>query len=252
MSSPAPEDATLVLKNQCVGSMYEFLDASVEVWPDCLALQKYLELFKQARALESPLFTVTVFDKLLEYQHLFERLQAKDLTVFQEPIEIFQELQLYEKLSDASNDIQDTCWAYITQIVQTASLSKVYGTAPTLMLEKVSKVAEGFMKKMEEGTFDAKDIDPMQLTQMLMDGVDKKEMEQWATSVMNPQSIQSLMGVMQNVMGNKGEAPFDMSTLMSMAGGAGAPDLSSLMGGGGMDPAMMQQLMGSFMKNLKK
>jgi hypothetical protein len=247
MSLPSPEDPTLVLKNQCVGSLYEFLDASAEVWPECPAIKKYLEMFKAAKALDSPLFTVTVYDKLVEYKELFERMQNKDLSVFQEPIEIFQELDIFNKLSDASEEVKDTCWAYITQIVQTASLSRVYGTAPTVMLEKVSKVAEGFMKKMEDGTFDIKEIDPMQLTQMLMDGVDKKEMEAWATSVMNPQSIQSLMGVMKNVMGSKGEEAFDMSSLMSMAGkmpGMGSEE--------GMDSALIQQMMGSMMKNLKK
>lgn len=242
------EDPTLVLKNQCVGSIFEFIDASSEVWPDCTVIKTYLELFKQARALESTQFTLTVYDALMEHSALFERLQSKDLSVFQEPIEIFHELRMYEKLSEAPSEVQDTCWAYIHQIIQTASLSKVYGTAPTVMLEKVSKVAEGFMKKLEDGTFDVKEIDPMQLTQMLMDGVDKKEMENWASSVMNPQSLQSLMGVMQNVMGK--DESFDISSLMSMAGGM--PLSNMMQGSNAMDPAVIQQMMGSLMKNLKK
>ena len=155
--------------------------------------------------------------------------------------------------------MQDTCWTYILQITQTASLSNVYGTAPQEMLQKVSAVADSFMKQMEEGTFDIKELDPMKLTQMMMDGVDKKEMEKWASSVMNPQSLNSLMGVMKNVMGNMGEeddtSGFDFSSMAAgMAGlqGGGANALEGAAALGALNPEMIQKMMNGFMKNLKK
>ena len=257
------QDPTNVLKNQCVSTLYEFLDASAEVWPECQALKKYLEIFKEARQTNSEIFTSMVYSALSEQAPLFERLQAKDITVFQEPLEIFQELKIYAKMSEAPSEVQDTCWTYILQITQTASLSQVYGSAPTEMLQKVSAVADSFMKQMEDGTFDMKELDPIKLTQMMMEGVDKKEMEKWASSVMNPQSINSLMGVMQNVMGNMGDGEEQTSGLdfaaiaASMAGLQGGAN--PMEGGGGaaaalgaLNPEMMQKMMGGFMKNLKK
>ena len=258
----ASQDPTNVLKNQCVSTLYEFLDASAEVWPECPALKKYLDLFKEARQTNSETFTDLIYSAISDQTCLFERLQAKDITVFQEPLEIFKELNIYAKISEAPQEVQDTCWTYILQIIQTASLSSVYGSAPTEMLQKVSAVADSFMKQMEEGTFDMKELDPMKLTQMMMEGVDKKEMEKWAASVMNPQSINSLMGVMQNVMGSMGEgdetAGIDFSSL--------AAGMTGLQGGGGnanamasgaaalgaLNPEMIQKMMGGFMKNLNK
>jgi len=255
-NQPASQDPTNVLKNQCVSTLYEFLDASAEVWPECPALKKYLEIFKEARQTNSEIFTAMVYSAISEHADLFERLQTKDITVFQEPLEIFQELKVYAKMSVAPSEVQETCWTYILQIIQTASLSKVYGSAPTQMLQKVSAVADNFMKQMEEGTFDMKKLDPIKLTQMMMDGVDKKEMETWASSVMNPQSINSLMGVMQNVMGNMGGGEGDMEGVDFSSMAAGMIGASALEGGGGgpsaLNPEMLQKMMGGFMKNLKK
>ena len=258
----ASQDPTNVLKNQCVSTLYEFLDASAEVWPECPALKKYLEIFKEARQTNSEIFTAAVYSAISEQASLFERLQTKDITVFQEPLEIFQELAVYAKMSEAPQDVQDTCWTYILQIIQTASLSSVYSSAPTEMLQKVSAVADTFMKQMEEGTFDMKELDPMKLTQMMMEGVDKKEMEKWASSVMNPQSINSLMGVMQNVMGNMGgegedETGIDFASMAAgMAGLQGGGGANSMEGAasalGALNPEMIQKMMGGFMKNLKK
>jgi len=252
------EDPTLILKNQCVNTLYEFLDASTEVWPQCPVLAKYLKLFKEGKELNSDSLTQYLHKEIVNQSSLFERLDAKDMTVFQESFPLFTELNVYSKLSEASSEVQDTCWAYIKQIVQSASLCKVYNSAPPEMLEKVNKVAESFMKKMEDGTFDVKELDPMALTQMMMDGVDKKEMEKWASEVMNPQAISSLMGVMQNVMGNAGEEgpAMDFSSLAStMAATLGSGGAAS--GGGaspmaGMNPELLQQMMGGFLKNLKK
>jgi hypothetical protein len=257
--SALPEDPTQILKTQCINTLYEFLDASVEVWPKCEALAKYLSMFKEGRSLQSVALSLYLHEQVMGYQSYFQRLEAKDLTVFQEPVEIFTELNIYAKLSEASPEVQETCWSYIKQIVQSASLSKVYGTAPTVMLEKVNKVAESFMKRMEEGTFDVKELDPMALTQMMMEGVDKNEMEKWASEVMNPQSINSLMGVMQSVMGGMGEEgnKIDFASIAgSMASsmgsmGSGGMGLGAL-GEGGINPELIQQMMGGLMKNLKK
>ena len=123
----ASQDPTNVLKNQCVSTLYEFLDASAEVWPECPALKKYLDLFKEARQTNSETFTDLIYSSISDQTCLFERLQAKDITVFQEPLEIFKELNIYAKISEAPQEVQDTCWTYILQIIQTASLSSVYG-----------------------------------------------------------------------------------------------------------------------------
>jgi hypothetical protein len=251
----ATPDPTHVLKNQCLGTLFEFLDASAEVWPQCQAIKKYHAMFKEAREANSETFSTAMYAQILANESLFERLHAKDLSVFQESLPIFQELDVYTKLSEAPQDVQDTCWTYISQVMQTANLSKVYGSAPPDMLLKVGAVAESFMKKMEDGTFDPKDLDPMALTQMMMEGVDKKEMEQWASTVMNPQSINSLMSVMQNVMGNMGEGgeKVDFANLaMSMAGNMGGQGANPLTALSAMNPEIIQKMMGGFMKNLKK
>jgi hypothetical protein len=233
----SPLDA---LSNQLGNTVFEFLDAASEVWPDCSALKYRLAEAKLAcqNADTAKQYSATFTQHVLSHSDLFERLLAKDLSVFENStISLIVELDVYKKMSEAPSDVQDTCWQYIEKIVQSANLNAVYTSAPTEIMSKVSEVADKLVKQIESGTFDPSTINPAELTQQMMQGMDQKAMAQWAASAMNPSSINSLMSVMKNVMGKNG-TPFDMSALMQ--------------GGGEQDMDMVKTLMGDMFKNLKK
>ena len=227
-----------VLSNRLGNTIFEFVDAASEVWPECTALQARLAEAKKAAAEDAKTYSAEFAKKMLEHSALFDRLLAKDLTVFQEDIELFKELDVYSKLSEAPQDVQDTCWQYIQKIVQSANLNAVYSSAPTEIMSKVSKVAEDIVSKIEKGDFDISTLNPAQLTQELMKDMDPQMMQQWAATSLNPSSIGSLMGVMQEVLVKTGGSPIDLQSLLS--------------GGGEQDMEAIQSLMGNMFKNLKK
>jgi hypothetical protein len=233
----SPIDA---LSNQLGNTVFEFLDAASEVWPECEALKTRLAEAKSACLSPETMkaYSASFTQGVLAHTDLFERLLAKDMSVFADSsIPLIVELGVYEKFSSAPTDVQDTCWQYIEKIVQSANLNAVYSSAPTEIMSKVSEVAETLVKQIESGTFDPSTLNPAELTQKMMQGMDPNAMARWASTAMNPSSINSLMGVMKNVMGKNG-VPFDISTLMQ--------------GGGEQDMDVLKSMMGDMFKNLKK
>ena len=222
-----------VLANQLGNTVFEFLDAASEVWPDCPALQARLEQAKAATAVQggAQKFSNEFGKALQSHTALFERALAKDMELFQEPIALFQELSVYEKISTAHPDVQDTCWQYIEKIIQSANLNAVYTSAPADIMSKVTEVAEGISRQIEDGTFDPSKLDPAQLTEQMMAGLDPNSIAQWAQVAMNPTSIGSLMGVMKSVMAKSGAPPIDIASLMSGVGSEDMETVKAMMGG---------------------
>ena len=227
-----------VLSNQLGNTTFEFIDAASEVWPECTALKSRLAQAKAAAA-DSALakeYSDDLAKAIILHSDLFDRLIAKDLSVFQEDVELFKELQVYEKLSEAPKDVQDTCWQYVEKIVQSVNLNAVYKSAPTEIMAKVSKAAEDIVSKLESGTFDLSQLNPVQLTQDIMKDMDQEKMQQWAATSLNPSSINSLMGVMKDVLGKSGNKNIDLQSLL----------------GGEQDMEMMKTMMSTMFQQLKK
>jgi hypothetical protein len=228
-----------VLSNQLGNTVFEFVDAASEVWPECSALKSRLAEAKAAAGTPESAreYSAKLSKTMLEHSDLFDRLLAKDLTVFQSDVELFKELSIYEKLNEAPKDVQDTCWQYIEKIVQSVNLNAVYTSAPTEIMSKVSKVAEDIVSKLESGQFDLSTLNPAQLTQEIMKDMDPEAMQKWAATSLNPSSIGSLMGVMKDVLGKSGGQNLDLQSLLS---------------GGEQDMDMMKSLMGNMFQQLKK
>lgn len=227
-----------VLSNQLGNTTFEFIDAASEVWPECTALKSRLAQAKAAAA-DSALakeYSDDLAKAIILHSDLFDRLIAKDLSVFQEDVELFKELEVYEKLSEAPKDVQDTCWQYVEKIVQSVNLNAVYKSAPTEIMAKVSKAAEDIVNKLESGTFDLSQLNPVQLTQDIMKDMDQEKMQQWAATSLNPSSINSLMGVMKDVLGKSGNKNIDLQSLL----------------GGEQDMEMMKTMMSTMFQQLKK
>lgn len=227
-----------VLSNQLGNTTFEFIDAASEVWPECTALKSRLAQAKAAAA-DSALakeYSDDLAKAIILHSDLFDRLIAKDLSVFQEDVELFKELEVYEKLSGAPKDVQDTCWQYVEKIVQSVNLNAVYKSAPTEIMAKVSKAAEDIVSKLESGTFDLSQLNPVQLTQDIMKDMDQEKMQQWAATSLNPSSINSLMGVMKDVLGKSGNKNIDLQSLL----------------GGEQDMEMMKTMMSTMFQQLKK
>jgi hypothetical protein len=227
-----------VLSNQLGNTTFEFLDAASEVWPECTALQARLAQAKAAAANSnlSKEYSDELAKAIILHSDLFDRLIAKDLSVFQEDVELFKELSAYEKLSEAPKDVQDTCWQYIEKIVQSVNLNAVYKSAPSEIMAKVSKAAEDIVSKLESGNFDISQLNPLQLTQEIMKDMDQEQMQKWAATSLNPSSINSLMGVMKEVLGKSGNPDIDLKSLL----------------GGEQDMDMMKTMMSTMFQQLKK
>lgn len=242
LESRAPNPVDL-LTNQLSTTVFEFVEAASEVWPECTALQGRLEEVKAARKSKelSKAYIGSMHTAMMEKTEILDRLLAKDATALDEDVPLFKELNAYGKLMAAPQEVQDTCWMYIEKIVQSANLNSVYTSAPQEIMDKVALVAEGFVSQIEAGTFDPSSINPAELTRKMMEGLDPDAISKWAATAMNPASIGSIMGVMKNVMGKDG-VDMDMASLL---GGA-------MQGGDMQDMDAMKGIMNGMFKQLKK
>lgn len=238
--TPNPMD---LIANQLSTSVFEFVDAASEVWPDCSALQGKLEEVKSVSTCKEKTreYINALHAAMMERPEILERLSARDLSVFDEEIALFKDLNAYGKMVGAPKEVQDTCWQYIEKIVQSATLNSVYTSAPKEIMDKVALVAEGFVSQIEAGTFDPSTLNPVDLTRKMMEGMDPDAISKWAATAMNPASLGSIMGVMKNVMGKDG-VDFDMNSILT----------SAMTGGEMQDMEAMKGIMGGLFKNLKK
>jgi len=242
LESKAPNPLDL-LTSQLSTTVFEFVEAASEVWPECPALKARLAQVMAAKNSTelSKAYVNAMHTAMMEKTDILDRLLAKDATALNEDVPLFQELNAYGKLMAAPQEVQDTCWMYIEKIVQSANLNSVYTSAPQEIMDKVALVAEGFVSQIEAGTFDPSTINPAELTKKMMEGLDPDAISKWAATAMNPASIGSIMGVMKNVMGKDG-VDMDMASLI---GGA--------MNGGDMqDMDAMKGVMSGLFNKLKK
>lgn len=242
LESKAPNPMDL-LTSQLSTTVFEFVEAASEVWPECNVLKAKLAEANSAKSSQelSRVYIKNLHNAMMAKPEILDRLMAKDATALNEDIPLFQELNAYGKLMAAPQEVQDTCWEYIEKIVQSANLSSVYTSAPQEIMDKVALVAEGFVSQIEAGTFDPSTINPAELTKKMMEGLDPDAISKWAATAMNPASIGSIMGVMKNVMGKDG-VNMDMASLL---GGA-------MQGGDLQDMEAMKGIMGGLFNNLKK
>jgi hypothetical protein len=227
-------------------SVQEFLAAAVEVWPE----EKQLAQFK---ADYPSVDTASLFAEFeVQFKPYYGRLMEKDASVLEEDIPFFKVFDVKGLYAGAHNDVRETSWQYVKQIVQHASVQSIYAKCPKDMMAQVSSLASSIVSEMESGNLDMKNLDPMELSRKMMSVVSKEDIETWGKQISMDGSMQGMMTMMQMAMSTMGLP--DPSGAASGGGGAGSagpsgPNISSMLSmlsgaGGGLNPAALLGAMG--------
>lgn len=221
---PSAEEAGDMLLERFGQITYQFLDASVEVWKEDEDLQSLKRAFDVAneKSSSAKLFTHALQKKFVaDFQQLFSRIEAKDESVLDEPVVFLQRIKAREKFDAASAEIRETCWEYARQIVQSATMGDVYEKCPSKMVERVASMADKIVKDMQSGSFDVSKLNPMELSQEMLKGIDPASLEEWGNSLKTTGNMDHIMHMMTNMLGDKG------SPLGSMMGSSGLQGMMS-------------------------
>ena len=196
-------------------SVFDFVDAACEVWKDDVELEK-----SKAKLSEGGYpHAAYLYDELAKQKVHFPKLLAGDDTVLEDmkDVEFVLRFKVQEKYDAAHPEVRETCWTYVKQIVQSASMASLYDKCPKGMLTQVSALANSMVASLADGTFDFAKLNPKDLTDQLLSTVDQDEVKQWAAEMSNDNSMKNITSMFS------GGAGAEM--LQRMAGGMAGMDL---------------------------
>jgi len=214
---------------------YQFLDAASEVWKEDEHLQQLKRAFDIANETSSSAkkFTVALQKKFVdEFRHLFARIEAKDETVLDEPVAFLVRLDARLKYNSAAEDVRATSWEYARQIVQAATMGDVYDKCPSKMVQRVASMADKIVKDMQSGTFDPTKLNPLELSQEMLKGIDPASLEEWGSSLKSSGNMDHIMNMMSSMMGAAGPLGGGAGGIASLLQNPALADMLGSMGGG--------------------
>jgi hypothetical protein len=228
---PSASEAGDMLLERFGQIAYQFLDAAAEVWTEDELLKSYKAEFDAANETPSSAkkYTEQLQKKFIqEFRRYFSRIESKDETIFEEPIEFLVKLNAASKYAGASLDVRSTSWEYARQIVQAATMGDVYEKCPSKMVQRVASMADKIVKDMQSGNFDPTKLNPMELSQEMLKGIDPKSLEEWGSSLKSSGNIDHIMSMMTGMLGSGMPGMGGLGSLMQN------PALKDMMGGGDM------------------
>jgi len=255
---PSAKEAGDMLLERFGQITYQFLDAACEVWKDDEHLKKYKVEFDKANETSSSAkkYTEQLQKSFIqEFRPFFARIESKDETLFEEPIEFLLKIGAASKYAGTTPDVRATSWEYARQIVQAATMGDVYEKCPSKMVQRVASMADKIVKDMQSGSFDPTKLNPMQLSQEMLKGIDPKSLEEWGTSLKSSGNMEHIMSMMTGMLGGGGGGG-DLGSLLQnpalkdmMKGDLGSlnPALSSMMGSMDMGALLQNPALSSMM-----
>jgi len=225
-----------VLIESFAKSVFDFVDAACDVWKEDVELEK-----SKAKLSEGSYpYAAAMYDELVKQKAHFPKLIAGDDTVLADmkDVDFVLRFKVQEKYDSAHPEVRETCWTYIKQIVQSASMASLYDKCPKAMLTQVSSLANSMVASLADGTFDLSKLNPKELTDQLLSSIDQDEVKEWASQV----SSDSSMANITNMFAGGGGAEMLQRMAGGMAGVNLPPGLANLL-----SPEMIQTMMQSMM-----
>lgn len=211
---PNPKDSTSTL---FFDISLEFATALNEVWPKDEVIQSKLVELQKHTDNKSEYGSKLAQDFHSKYQDKYSLVLKKDPSFFSDKSSSDMKLlKAQDKYLSSSNEIRETVWEYLKNLVQYGGMVDMYSKCPQGMLDSISGIAGGLITKMQSGEMDLSNINPLQLGQMMMRDMKTEDLEQFGNAIMQSGNIENMMSLMQSTMGGMGGMP-DMSSLASMA-----------------------------------
>lgn len=232
-TSESPAEAVL---QQFLDMGLQFLDASVEVWPEDAVIAEWKRQADAARATRSgdamrALAVAAQAAFHADFKDCYDKLRNKDDSVFLQALPLLQQLQAGQKWSAAHESVKATVWDYLTELAQFSSMCTLYNKCPGGIMSKVTSMASALVSRVESGEMGMKDINPLELSQQMLAGMDQAELDAFGQELMSGGDIAGMMAMVQGMVGNMGAETGmpGLAGLLSGGGGGGLAGLASLM-----------------------
>ena len=250
-----------ILLEQFAVAAFNFLDASASLWTEDAVIAKLHAEWKAASDAGTEAARAYCKGMYDAFQDAFgkytPRILAKDDTIFAEDVPALKAVDALGKWSDANEGTRETIWEYLKQIAQSASVSGIYDKCPREVLDVVTNMASSMMADVEKGSFDPSSINPMAISQKLMQSLKPDDIKAWGQRLSTEGGLEAMMTMMGTVMSSAGGGAvpggFDFGALTGALGGQAGmgtmlQGLQSAASGGGEMPNMagLSALMSQF------
>ena len=254
MAIAQPKD---ILLEQFGQLCYQFLDASVEVWPTCPILSGYKVTFDDAnKSSESAKAFVVYLHGLFlsNFKNHLGKLIAKDMSILDDNIPVLLTINAKSKLLAADSSVRDTCLEYAKQIAQSASINDVYSKCPSRMMDQVAGFANVFIEDVKNGKMNISELNPIEISKKVMEMVNPQDIEEFGKQLSQEGGLDGVMNMMQSMLGSAGggdasafggvDSGMLQGILSTVANGMGGSGAGSAAGAGGVDIASIMKMFG--------
>lgn len=228
-------DPKLIIADKLAAGVRDFLEASTGVWTQDLILKQALEWATSSEAVAIGSLLANKFSKADE-----DLVLAKDAAIWNH--ELLQSVDASGKFAQATQEIRDTVWDYCKSIADPLTMYRVYASVPTNLMDVIQDITKDFQGQMAEGSFDAKNFNPMTLGQKVFDKLGPQQIQDISKQLMgtlgnDPSQLMRMMSSMQSMIpgGSSGMPGLSEMSKLAESFGSGGPNIASLMS----DPNMM-------------
>lgn len=212
--------------------MHQFIEACIEVWPECSGMRELKLGFDVAitHAMSAELQETGKKTLINEYhaalKPFYDRCAKRDPTVFTEgEVEVLQKINMREKWLDSTidDDTRECIWQYVLEMNRFSQMHcGLFNRIPASTLSRIQDTAVNLANKINSGEMKMSDIDLGNIGQQVVSGLDEAEIKEFTNNIMSDTSIlQSLCTSMLSGSGGNVEIPNVMSMMSSLGGGEG-------------------------------
>ena len=194
------------IEKKFVDMLQQFLQALVDVFPECEGVKKYSELFRekylQVSAAEKKIVSVVLVRRYHQYAaSSYDLCLQRDPRVFLIDNEVLQTLKLSEKFHNAHEETQKSIWSYVTHLNENAQLHNLYSKIPGGMLSSLESLAANLSSTIQSPT-DLQNIDFQQLGQQVMQNINTADMEDFSKNLQSGGvgELSQMFGMLQNML----------------------------------------------------
>ena len=198
------EDVVKTCVNAYIDINKQFLEALMEVFPECTELKAANLQFIMATEQAPEGLREKSKVELVEGWNWYMGKHAMALQQKQESViknENFspkmRRINFEDKWKELDDETKEICWQYLNELSKYGQMYTLYTAVPTNMMTKIQNMAQGMAEQIKSGEMGINDLDMQSLSQRVTQEIDQDDIQNFASNMMgNMSNVGSLLNSM--------------------------------------------------------
>lgn len=198
------EDVVKTCVNAYIDINKQFLEALMEVFPECTELKaanlQFLMATEQAPEGVREKSKVELVEAWNWYmgKHVMALQQKQESIIKNENFSPkMRRINFEDKWKELDNETKEICWQYLNELSKFGQMYTLYTAVPTNMMTKIQNMAQGMAEQIKSGEMGINDLDMQSLSQRVTQEIDQDDIQNFASNMMgNMNNVGSLLNSM--------------------------------------------------------